>query len=293
MSKRLIFGFVSAILLQSSYASNVFNVSSHEIMLESGTYHYYYIKNSNKNTDPMILLTGYATTSNFWSKKFISCLSQKHDLYLLDYKGINQKISNNTSPKSSIQDMAQSVNKFAYAMNLESATLMGWSMGGAVALNASFLNLHYKHLYLLAPVVPTKSSERLLYTKPVLSKFTPDDIYDYVFNNNIYHYESMNRGKLANQFIESSLTNLFPSGEFISAQRKAIDTWIENDDVADKFEHSKIPVTFILPDDDAIINQKIASKAISKYKNKTVIHLKDVGHAIAFQDPDQVCKIIK
>lgn len=283
---------MSIVLLQASQASDVLNISSHEIMVESNPYHYYYVKSSKKDVSSIILLTGYATTSNFWNKKFIRCLSQNYNLYLLDYKGINQNISKSNIPESSIQDMAEDVNKFVTTMNLENSILIGWSMGGAVAITASFLNPNYTHLYLLAPVVPNNGGGKLLYTKSPLTKFTPNDIYDYVFNNNIYGYESMNRNILANQFIESNINSLFPSSEVISAQRNAIDLWVENSEVAKEFANSKAPMTFILPDHDGIINQGIATQIINHYKNKKIINLKNVGHAVSFQDPDKVCKII-
>lgn len=252
---------------------------------------HYYQAGNKVGERPFILLTGYATTSNFWNKDFVQCLAKDHTVYLLDYAGIN---SPDKAPTTiSIQTMAKGVNSFTAKLRLKKPALIGWSMGGAVALQTSFYAANrYNHLYLLAPVVPTTESGLVNRAKKYGGFSSGDDVLDYVFNRNLFDYNRSELDQYKSQFINNQVIGLFPSIDIIKKQAQAIDQWQMSKNNITKFNNSVVPATFYLPENDAIINQGIALRSIENYPNSMIIMVKNSGHAVSFQKPIPICQNI-
>ncbi|AUR51078.1 hypothetical protein CUN60_01735 [Aquella oligotrophica] len=279
----LLFGIIQIIMAQDLY-SNLININGHQI-------HYY---QTGTRGEPIVLLTGYATTSNFWSKEFISCLATNHKVYLFDYQGINTASTYDVS-KLSIKSMASDVNQLVSKLNLKNAQLLGWSMGGAIALEASFQSPNlYQNLILLAPVLPTGGKTKLIQPMPEHAPFKTDsDVLNYVLNNNLYNYQTDNLKYYKSQFIQSKLEEIFPEKLVRDAQGKAMGEWVVNLAVGEQFKIATTPATFYLPTNDTIINQDTALAIAKEYPNGTIIKVKNSGHAIALQTPDTLCTNIK
>ena len=177
--KKLI--FISITLIFFSVKLFAFDIQSKQIEVNKNKIHYYEVDNS-KSRINLIMLTGIGTTANFWPKDFISKLSQKYNLYILDYRGINtDQDSSNLS--YSINDLANDTNAFIKKLNLKETYLLGWSMGGAVALQTEFDNPKgFRQVSSISPAVDEKPKlPKKLAEKPVLK--TKTDIYNYVFSN--------------------------------------------------------------------------------------------------------------
>lgn len=264
------------------------NLDSKQIKVNGHLLHYYQVGN---NGTPLILLTGYATTSNFWNSDFVQCLAAKHRVYLIDYAGINSGESVNLQ-NLSIQSMALDVNKFSQQLKLQQPALIGWSMGGGVALEASFLApKEYRQLYLIAPVVPVAKNQQLTFPTATHGEFKSEsDVLNYVFNNNLYAYESKNLMLLRAKFISNKISDLFPPLAFMSAQSSAIAQWKNSPDTLNKFKTTQVPAVFFIPDDDKIINQQIAVPVMQQYPHASLFAFQNIGHAMFWQAPLMMCK---
>lgn len=253
--------------------------------------HYYKFGNTGV---PLILLTGYATTSNFWNIDFIKCLADNHTVYLLDYPSING--SESLTQALTINNMANTVNAFTKTLKLNNTNLIGWSMGGGIAIEAGFIEPKlYKHLWLLSPIVPSNENIDIISKKDKVVLNTPEQILNYVFGNNLYNFESSQLRSLTNQFILSptNIGNLFPTTEINNQQRVAITNWVSDKNNLTKFKQLKIPTTFFIPDHDTILNQAIITKTVEMNKQFTIITIKNSGHAVSWQNPNMVCQNIK
>jgi pimeloyl-ACP methyl ester carboxylesterase len=283
--KKLFFILIMSLRIVSAMNlnSNLVNINGHQI-------HYYQAGNSGS---AIVLLTGYATTSNFWNKEFIQCLAQNHQVFLFDYQGINTHDKSDLTGLS-INSMAKDVNALTKKLKLKNPQLLGWSMGGAIALEASFLSPQlYKQLYLLAPVVPNRGQSKLSFPMPEHPPFKSDsDVMSYVFNNNLYDYQPDNVSTLSNNFIQNGLEQVFPNKPVREAQSKAIANWVSSVKSDAQFRQATAPAVFYIPDHDQIINQTVALPIILQYPNATVIQVKNSGHAVAWQIPQQLCKSI-
>ena len=264
-------------------------INSHLITLgHQHSLHYYEMGDSGS---PLILLTGYATTSNFWNTRFVECLAAKHQVYLFDYQGVNTP--NKHVESLSLASMATDVNQLAKQLKLQNPALIGWSMGGGVALQASFSQpSYYHHLYLLASILPTTKGDLLL-PQPQLPKFSSNQqILDYVFSKNLASYNQASLSTLQAQFIIPQVSGLFPDQSIITRQDQAMQAWITDPTVAKLFSQSPVPATFYLAGKDRILQESTALRLTDSYPNATVTVAKNSGHAMAWEEPLQVCQDI-
>lgn len=265
-------------------------ILSKEVTVRGHKLHYY---QTGSHGRPLILLTGYATTSNFWNKDFLQCLANSHPVYLLDYRGI--QTAESYINRMSMEDMANDVNAFVQYLKLKHAALVGWSMGGGVALQASFTAPSlYSKLYLLASIVPTTNKNvHLSRPKPITLK-SDADIFNYVFTNNIYNFTGSagDIEKLKNNFINPDTTKLFPNKIIIKGQRQSIQAWERAPKARQYFMNDKVAAIFYLPQQDKILNQKVIETITKQYPHSKNIILKNAGHAVHWVYTKKICQDI-
>lgn len=267
---------LSGVCFASELDSKIINVNGHQI-------HYY---QSGTKGSPVVLLTGYATTSNFWPRDFVGCLASSHQVYLIDYRGINTSESIVAS-ELTLKSMADDTNAVVIKLKLKNPTLIGWSMGGGVAQEAS-KSYNYRQLYLLASILPT--SQQLVYPfKPHGEFKSESDILNYVFANNLYGYESSQLVSEQQRFINPVLKSLFPNANIIAAEGNAIGVWQYESENMVAFKSSKTPAQFWLAQHDEIINTRLAESLIANYPHKTIHYIDNSGHALAWQAGQEIC----
>ena len=264
------------------------DISSKTVTIDHHPYHYYQVGHKGS---PYVLLTGYATTSNFWNKDFVTCLAENHQVYLFDYQGINS--SESSVDNISIASMAKDVNKFVQQLKLRKPVLVGWSMGGGVALQAASAEPKlYKQLELFSSIVPSSESNLLFPIAPHGEFKSQQDVLNYVFSNNLYGYESANESQLQTQFINGVNVALFPNLPIIEKQGTAIYQWVSDTKNLTILEHEHTPATFYVPSNDAIINQAIAKRSIAKDRSAKIVEVANSGHGVSWQYPQQMCQAI-
>lgn len=98
--------------------------------------------------DVILLVHGNMTSSKHWDLMFEN-ISSRYKVYAVDLRGFG--ISTYNQPIDSIKDFAIDLKLFVDALKLRSFNLMGWSTGGAVAMQFTADHpLHIKKLILLA-----------------------------------------------------------------------------------------------------------------------------------------------
>ncbi|API87429.1 alpha/beta fold hydrolase [Francisella uliginis] len=289
--KKLI--FISITLIFFSVKLFALDIQSKQIEVNKNNIHYYKVDNSKSKLN-LIMLTGIGTTANFWPKDFINKLSQKYNLYILDYRGINtDQDSSNLS--YSINDLANDTNAFIKKLNLKETYLLGWSMGSTIALQTAFDNpKSYKKIFLISPPLPTKVKDDAKFKKAPKFK-NNDDIYNYVFNNNLYHYTPKKLDNEKSRFINPNISTLFPSKEVYAKQKIARNNWVSNKTSINNFINIKIPTVIFLSKNDQIEHINNIQKTITSVKNKdavSVIYLNNSGHAIDWDQSTKVATII-
>lgn len=271
------------------------DIQSKEIMINKNKVHYYQVNNSKSDLN-LIMLTGIGTTANFWPKDFIDILSQKYNLYILDYRSLNTD-QNGDDLNYSIKSLSEDTNAFIKKLKLKNLYILGWSMGGAVAEQTLFDNTNtFKQAFLISPAVPLDNNPGL----PQKLSETPDlknprQIYNFVFDNNLYDYNPKNLESEVNRFINPDIANLFPNNNIYTKQKKSISQWVKNKNNLDNFINLNIPTTIFLAKNDKILNPKDTQKTIALIKNKSfinIINFDKSGHAIDWDQSLKLANII-
>lgn len=110
--------------------------------------------------EPLILLVGYSGNLLHWNSELISELAWHFRVILPDNRKVG--LSDSTNPET-MSGMAQDVADFMDALGLNSAYLLGWSMGGIIV--QEFLDL-YQHRCMGAVLLA--SEPQISYTTPNL-----------------------------------------------------------------------------------------------------------------------------
>ena len=80
---------------------------------------------------PLVVLNGFAATRNDWDQAFLAALARDHTLICLDHRGIGG--SSDARPFT-VDDLAADAADVIRTLGLDRPAVLGWSMGGFVAL---------------------------------------------------------------------------------------------------------------------------------------------------------------
>lgn len=80
-----------------------------------------------------MLLNGFAATREDWDPRFLAALSRQHELIMIDHRGIGG--SWHDGARFTVEDLTADVAGVIEGLGLERPALLGWSMGGFIALS--------------------------------------------------------------------------------------------------------------------------------------------------------------
>ena len=84
------------------------------------------------NGRPLMALNGFAATSADWDPSFLDTLASSNEVVLLDNRGIGRSTDNGRP--FDIAQLADDATRVLEALGIERTSLLGWSMGGFIAL---------------------------------------------------------------------------------------------------------------------------------------------------------------
>lgn len=261
-----------------------YELKSSFLKLNGHLIHYYY---KGESGSPIILLTTYGVTADFWNKNFVNCLANSHQIYLLDYWGINTKSNTIENYYDNIDGMSLDVLAFIKQKKIHHGAIIGWAMGGAVALEVSFhvQRSQIKNLILISPIVPGLNNTLIPFPKNLL--LSKDDILDYTLSNNLYDYNKNSLDKWENKFLTTK--DIYPSPELSLKQKIAIAKWRNDPNKKFLFKHDKITALFVIGKNDTIIPQEQLLTIAKTYPQRRIYLATDSGNDVSMQKPAQVC----
>jgi pimeloyl-ACP methyl ester carboxylesterase len=84
------------------------------------------------NGRPLMVLNGFAATSADWDHSFLDRLASSNEIILLDNRGIGRSTDN--GGPFDIAQLADDATRVVEALGIEHISVLGWSMGGFIAL---------------------------------------------------------------------------------------------------------------------------------------------------------------
>ncbi len=277
ITKKVLFTFIGVSLSTAVFANNI---EDKTVMVNHTPVHYYKVGQGS----PIVLLPGYGVTNNFWSKSFITCLSQQHSVYLIDYPDL-------TAKTATVPAMADEVNDIIQELKLDHPKIVGSSLGGAIALELAYDHPHSNSgLTLIAPVVP--NSHVITGLNEDHPQFTSQDAtLNDLFKNNLYHYDK-------STFNYYKAETLFPNKQLRAdsgqarLQMNAIEKWSNCSHSQSKVIHIPIKTNIFIAAKDTLLDPQTQINAFKYYNNKSMTLIENTGHAAFYDDTNNICKAI-
>lgn len=124
---------------------------------------HYRVTRSSDSVVPLVLIYGYGGNIGMWPVVFIEHLAKKYVVVCLDNRGVGQSICPLETSSYSVPIMANDVDDVVRTLELTSFHLLGYSLGGCIALQ--YAHQHSQKLKSLFLLSTTGGSQ--LWTPPI------------------------------------------------------------------------------------------------------------------------------
>lgn len=263
------------------------NSTIHEIATAHGILEYCRFGSGN----PLFLIMGYATTMNGWDRRFLSKLTNHHEVIVFNNRNTGKYMF---SGEYSLVNLASDIEALRQHLGYSAIALGGISMGGMLAQNYAHLYpQRISHLIIINSTPPgnliTRPSEQVINLLRSMDKFKlsiywkfvqlliPSLLYIPIVE--FYHFKPKNN------------TKLIPP-ETIRQQQNIIEEWSELPNPTLVLDGIKIPTLVLSGDADKLIPPE-NSKTINKYvRNSKLVTFEQGGHVMIYQYPAKIADTI-
>ncbi|WP_338449201.1 2-succinyl-6-hydroxy-2,4-cyclohexadiene-1-carboxylate synthase [Niallia oryzisoli] len=243
---------------------------------------------------PLLLLHGFTGDSTTW-KPFFSQWSKDHKVIAVDIIGHGKSASPKDVQRYESVSVSKDIRKILDQLEIGKADVLGYSMGGRLALSFSFLYPEYVHKLILESASPGLASEEERETRRIqdenLSRFIQENgIESFVkYWGNIPLFSTQKKmpihkqQEIRKQRLQNSVIGL--SNSLLGMGTGAQPSWW------DKLQELEIETLLLTGDQD----QKfclIADKMVKMMKHAQWKNIKESGHAIHVEQPEKFGTIV-
>jgi pimeloyl-ACP methyl ester carboxylesterase len=240
---------------------------------------------------PLLVLNGFAATSADWDPCFIDRLASRHELILLNNRGIGGSTDDGQS--FDIAKLADDAARVIEALGFERASVMGWSMGGFIAqtLAAECPDRVHKLILLSTDSGGTDAdpASPAVWSQLIDISGTPHEqarrLLSLLFPSRIA--ESFYR--LFGDIIAARRAQLSP--DLLKRQAAAMDAWHRNGN-ANRLRQIRLPVLIATGTEDIVIPPSNALKLVNAIPGSWLAQFPCSGHAFMAQYPQAVADLI-
>jgi pimeloyl-ACP methyl ester carboxylesterase len=235
---------------------------------------------------PIVLQTGYRATLSEWDAAFLTDLAKQHEVIVFDNRGIGRSLPH-ASPFTA-QDMAKDLSALIDTLKLRDVTVLGWSMGGAVATQLALDHpADVQRVVLMSAPAPGRLGvpvapqvEATLAGKPGT---TFDDVMKVLFPPSAVHAAGQCFRK--NMFTPADYASPTLSVAVTNGQSALLRAWERNQAAADALHGVHIDTLVLTGDDDAILPKQNAEALARTLPDAQLLVVRSAGHAMMYQYP--------
>jgi len=234
--------------------------------------------------EPLIWITGYGGSMDLWSPRLLQDLSASYRIIIFDNRGMGHSTS--SDKEYSIPLFASDTLGLMDALQIEKATIVGWSMGTMIAQELTLD--HPERVTKLILIAGSPGGKERIATGPEEAKLFAD-------NSGTAQERGMRFIGLMfpPDWLAShpNIPSYFPIGTTINPvdrvqrQRKAIDDWTGS---FSRLGQISAPTLILVGDSDVIIAPENSLLLTQGIRDSWLIRIQHAGHGLIFQYPDQI-----
>jgi len=240
---------------------------------------------------PLVVLNGFGATSADWDPSFLDRLTSSNELILLNNRGIGA--STDDRQPFDIAKLATDAAHIIESLDIERASVMGWSMGGFIA-QALALNYADRVDKLVLLSTDWGGIEADLASPDVWSELidtsgTPNEqarrLLFLLFPTDVAESFYREFGDIV------AAARAQASADLLNRQAAAMDAWHQNA-VASQLREIRVPVLIVTGTEDIVIPASNALKLVNAIPGAWLARFPDSGHAFIAQYPRELADLI-
>ena len=240
---------------------------------------------------PLLVLNGFAATSADWDPSFIDSLASSNELILVDHRGIGG--STDDGKPFDIAQLASDAARVIETLDLERASVLGWSMGGFIAQMLALQHPDRVSKLVLLSTDPGGADADLassaVWSQLIDTPGTPHQqarrLLSLLFPSDVAESFYREYGDI----VAAARAQLSP--DLVNRQAAAMDAWHRNG-VGGRLREIIAPVLIATGSEDVVIPPSNALKLVNTIPNAWLAQFPGSGHAFMAQYPRPLADLI-
>ncbi|MEX3959428.1 alpha/beta fold hydrolase [Trinickia sp. EG282A] len=242
---------------------------------------------------PIVLQTGFRATMGEWNRAFLRSLAQHHEVIVFDNRGIGRSIPG--ASRFTVHDMASDLNALIDTLGLKDVTVVGWSMGGAIAAQFAIEHPHAaQRIVLMAAPAPASSAARIVPEVAATLSGKPgttfDDVMAVLFPKSALPVaEQCFRNAM---FVPPDYEVPDISTNVTAGQSALLRNWSNDTDAARSLRRLSLPALVLAGEDDHVLPQRNAETLADTIAGSQLLVVRAAGHAMMYEYPRDLAAAI-
>lgn len=240
---------------------------------------------------PLLVLNGFAATSADWDPSFIDRLASRHELILLNHRGIGGSTDDGKS--FDIGKLADDAAQVIETLGFERTSVLGWSMGGFIAQTLALEHPERVDKLILLATDPGGTDADLaspaVWSQLINTSGTPHEQARRLLSLLLPLGVAERFYRQFGDIIASARAQLSPG--LLQRQAAAMDAWHRNA-VANRLQQICVPVLIATGTEDVVIPPSNALKLVNAIPGAWLAQFPRSGHAFIAQYPHALAQLI-
>lgn len=241
---------------------------------------------------PIVLITGYRASMAEWNAYFLGELAKNHEVIIFDNRGVGRSQIRGTN--YGIEDLARDTATLIKDLRLKDATVLGWSMGGAIAQQLAIDEpALVKRLVLMSSAPPGQPGAAVSASASRALSGSGQGHFQRVM-------DILFPPAAQQQAIRCFVGDMFrPAGyaapisnEVTIAQGKILQEWTQDDMALRQLSHLTLPVLVLAGVDDEVVAPSNALAFGRIFPQAVLVDVAAGGHAMMYQYPRSLAERI-
>jgi pimeloyl-ACP methyl ester carboxylesterase len=234
---------------------------------------------------PIVLQTGFRATIEEWNGVFLSSLAKRHEVIVFDNRGVGRSIPGVRS--FSVQDMASDLATLIEALKLKHVTVLGWSMGGAVAAQLAIERPGaLERLVLMS--APAPGSNGVPVSPDIEATF--NDVMAVLFPSTALPFaEQCFRSSM---FKPSDYKASTISADVTAGQAALLNAWSNDFGAASALRKVSLPTLLLTGEEDQVLPKQNSESLFDMVPHGRLLTVRAAGHAMMYQYPRELAQAV-